>query len=300
MKKQALIIFGEYRTFETASKFWNIPDNFDIFISTWDLSTEKRCCWVEFDKLINDWKIKTIPYFNPKNLDLSNFTENSNEYFLPKDNKHQISFEYKEWITQEMFSSLNPKSCRIHSWKKANKDYTTACMIYHWKHALDDVLTSNNWDSYENIFMIRMDSALIAPHNHKSMFELESLYNLNNNTIYTNSPSDLSNGTFFNDIWMYGTKESMKTWIQYLDIEKHKTSHTGLAVATKELVDKKILKHKNPSNGGLTTKFIRRGISEMWEVHYDKWVENNYHNKYLPIHHPNYSAFENAVNIQYE
>ena len=113
MKKQALIIFGEYRTFETASKFWNIPDNFDIFISTWDLSTEKRCCWVEFDKLINDWKIKTIPYFNPKNLDLSNFYNNPNEYFL-KTKGISVSLEYKHMVDETMFSTINPKSIRIH------------------------------------------------------------------------------------------------------------------------------------------------------------------------------------------
>lgn len=297
MKKQALIVFGEYRTFETASKFWNIPDNFDIFISTWNLSIEKRCCWVEFDSTLNDWNIKSVPYFNPKNLDLIEFTSNPHEYFVEKDIK--VNLEYREQVNNNLLSSLNPKAVRIHSSKKASKTHSTANMIYHWKHALDDVLSSNNWDLYENIFMTRIDCAYIPQYGYKSMFDFEKLYNLNDKTIYTSSPEDLSNGTFFNDVWVYGNKESMKTWIQYLDIEKHKESHRGLAIATKELVDKKILKHINPENEGLHIEFIRRGMVDMWEAYYKEYCKD-LSLKHLPINHKKYSEFFNACNIQYQ
>jgi len=298
MKKQALIVFGEYRTFETASKFWNIPDNFDIFISTWDLSVEKSCCWVEFDSTLNDWNIKTVPYFNPKNLDLMKYNSNRNEYFAKKD--VQVSLEYREQVSDDLFSFLNPKVVRVHSSKNINKFYSTANMIYHWKHSLDDVLTSDNWDLYENIFMVRIDSVHIPKNGYKSMFDLEELYNLNDRTIYSPSPEDLSNGTFFHDIWIYGNKESIKTWIDYLDIEKHKETHKGLAVATKELVDKKILKHINPNIKGISTHSLRRGMVEMWEAYYKNWIENDCSKKYLPVNHENYSEFRNAVNIQYK
>jgi hypothetical protein len=276
--KHALIIFGEYRTFETASKFWNIPDNIDIFVSTWDFSAEKRVNWIEFDDVDNDWKIKLIPDFYK--------------------NGSQLNYTYEQEVNRTNFSSLNPLVLKIHPYENRNKYFNTANQIYHWKSALEDI--NHQWDKYENIYIFRIDSVQLPNNSNFSMWENAGLYNLKDNSIYTQSHPNFENGTFFNDNWIYGKKESIKTWINHLDAEKHKVTHEGLAIATKELIDKKILNHIPPNNHlhGAHTDPIRRGMATMWDSYYDNWKKsdsfNKFETKYLPLIHPNYEIFKKA------
>jgi len=283
--KHALIIFGEYRTFETASKFWNIPNNIDIFVSTWDFSAERRANWIEFDDVDKDWKIKSIPYSDEKN------------------NNHQSNYIYEQEVYPTDFSSLNPLVLKIHPYKNRNRYSNTANQIYHWKSALEDII--KKWDKYENIYIFRIDSAQIPSDSKSSMWENSGLYNLKDNTIYTSSNPNFENFTFFNDTWIYGKKESIKTWITHLDVEKHKRTHEGLAIASKELIDKKILNHIRPLSNtrndiGGNTEHIRRGMAKMWDSYYDNKFNSFGGGTPLtsPLSHPNYKLFKTACDKQ--
>jgi len=118
--KVAILIFGEYRTFESVVHSWNCRtwDNVDYYMSTWDYSLEP----VERKRFILDWKDE-------------------------------------KWANAEFIKKMLPNvTLKIHSNKDKNyqENHDTNRMIFHWKTLYNMLLDSNN--NYDAIFMVRTDS----------------------------------------------------------------------------------------------------------------------------------------------
>ena len=66
-KKHALFLFGEYRTFDLTHEFYvnNIPDNVDVYISTWNKSLEQKKGYIKYNPL-SKFEIHKIPYGDTK------------------------------------------------------------------------------------------------------------------------------------------------------------------------------------------------------------------------------------------
>lgn len=289
----AIIIFGEYRTYETVSKFWNIPDNFDIYISTWNTSSEKRMCSIEYNDKTKKWEGKINPWCTTETLIETYNHDNAKVVDIGnKKPNHQINLEYyQEGINENSFSNINPTQVLVSN--SENKLSTnTANMIYHWKQMY--VRMKPYWEKYENIYMMRIDSVIHYDYEGNNVIESPSVQNLEEGILYSSSLTDAPTYGHMNDIWFYGKKETIKNWINNLDIKKHYETHVGIAVATKEAIDKGLIKgHKN---GQFATSFVRRGMVPVWEACYEKWKQNGYSSQYLPI---GLSDIENIANLQY-
>ena len=118
--KVAVLVFGEYRTFETAIKTWNCKfwDDVDYYMSTWDTSIEP----MDRVKHLVTTKWKT-------DVD-ENFIKNN----LPNVNLKITNSNSKEYI----------------------ENHDTNKMIYHWKILYDMVISSGK--EYDCIFLVRPDT----------------------------------------------------------------------------------------------------------------------------------------------
>lgn len=118
--KVAVLVFGEYRTFETAIKTWNCKfwDDVDYYMSTWDYSIEPM------DRVkhlvTNKWKTDVD----------ENFIKNN----LPNVNLKITNSNSKEYI----------------------ENHDTNKMIYHWKTLYNMVIDSGK--EYDCIFLVRPDA----------------------------------------------------------------------------------------------------------------------------------------------
>jgi hypothetical protein len=287
--KHALVLFGEYRTFDIVSKFWDIPENVDVYISTWDFSEENRTCWLEFDKNTNDWEMKSIPGFNPLGLDLTEFYKNGQFFGSPNKFMH---YSYKEIVTPESFSNIKYKSLKINNSENLFLNSNTSKMIFHWKTALQDIVSSDNWNLYENIYLFRLDNVFFHSPNTTNIFDKECA-NLEPNTLYSPSDEDMLNWTFCGDTHFYGKKEVIKKWIDYLDVDKHTFTHLDLAIATGELVKQNKINHKSSFINQIT---VRRGMGEFLNFYYNIWLENG--KPWLFDIHPKMYDFISVCNIE--
>jgi D-beta-D-heptose 7-phosphate kinase/D-beta-D-heptose 1-phosphate adenosyltransferase len=136
--KVAILIFGEYRTFESVVRSWNCRhwDNVDYYMSTWDYSLEP----VERQRFILDWKDEKW----------------ANEDFIKK--------------------TLPGVNLKIHN--SNSKDYQTKHdtnkMVFHWKILYQMVIESDK--KYDYIFLIRTDSLFFIEESFFKTTEPEILY----------------------------------------------------------------------------------------------------------------------------
>lgn len=117
--KVAVLIFGEYRTFDTAVKTWNCKfwDDVDFYMSTWNTSVmSSHCSTTHLETPIIETEINsTIDILPNVNLKITN--SNSKEYI---------------------------------------ENHDTNKMIYHWKTLYNMVIDSGK--EYDCIFLVRPDA----------------------------------------------------------------------------------------------------------------------------------------------
>ena len=129
--KVAIVIVGEYRTFDYTFPFWNIDVDCDYYFSTWDTSADKRA-------------------FIYKDINEINYTQNY-PYGL-KENSNKTPLYFK--VTEEMIREKLP-NCKIklHNSLYSCKGNTDQTM--HMKSGIDMVVDSNI--KYDYILLIRPD-----------------------------------------------------------------------------------------------------------------------------------------------
>lgn len=118
--KIAILIFGEYRSFESVVHSWNCRfwDNVDFYMSTWDYSLEP----IERQRFILDWKDE-------------------------------------KWADENFIKKMLPNvKLKIHSNKDKyyQENHDTNRMVFHWKTLYNMLLDGGN--EYDSIFIIRTDS----------------------------------------------------------------------------------------------------------------------------------------------
>jgi hypothetical protein len=255
MKKSALIISGEYRTFEIVSKFWSIPENYDLYFSTWNYSEEKRKKWISKEN--NEWSIKQTPFGEKCFL---TFTD---EIF-----QNEVKNRFPVNILEKTKSILiHDKNIQINS--KWN-DFRS--QIFHWKTALVEI--EKNWYDYENILHFRIDGLVWIFENSFDWFEEDTI-------VTPSDTSDFSEWTFFNDTWFGGKKEVVKKFINTFSLANNLEVHGDVARnLRREILELKSFKHKSMNEydkKDLNYNFVRFGMIE--------WLEEYYHNifKHNPI-----------------
>lgn len=136
--KVAVLVFGEYRTFETAVKTWNCRfwDDVDYYMSTWDYSLEPT------DKV-----------------------------------KHLVTKRWKTVANEEFIKKTLP-NVKLKITTVNSKDYIenddTNKMIYHWKSLYDMVVNSGK--EYDCIFLVRTDTSFLITDEFFENTKKETLY----------------------------------------------------------------------------------------------------------------------------
>lgn len=217
MKKLAVIIFGEYRTFDIVQKFWHFPKDVDLWISTWNQSEEERISWVSWNENTQDYDFNLTPVHQGERVRLIDKQIVSNENFL----------ELRE---------RNPNTkifIRHVSEKPLNSEGNTPNMIYHWIQTLNDMknayshLYPNLSDVYDGICGLRIDSIF-----HFDSNKIREDIRKNPNALY--SISDDRYATFFNDMGFHGSVDIIDKWISTMSTETIKQTHYDLGRHTVE------------------------------------------------------------------
>lgn len=264
-KRDALFLFGEYRTFDLVHGFYvkNIPDNVDVYISTWNKSLEKKKGYI---KLTKNNKVSKLDWFKIPYAKSERFAGKRESSTLV----HRI-----DNVNRDVFESIFRKNLKNVSianieWNQFldsasdRLNYTdskflggTSSMIYHWKKLVSMVEEQNH--TYDRVIAMRLDSI--------PRFKLEPFtysFPLDEDTLYTSSMEDMDNWTFFNDTHFMGKFKVIKTWVDNLDIKRDNKTHTGIAVATGKMVNEGILKHKGLS-GDVWSIIVRRSMIPLIE-----------------------------------
>ena len=76
--------------------------------------------------------------------------------------------------------------------------------------------------------------------------------------------------TFAGDTHFGAERDAMETWIDYLDVDKHKENHIGIAKATGELVKQNILQHEPIGKHKYGATIIRRGMVPYMNWHFKR------------------------------
>lgn len=225
LKKIAVIIYGEFRTFPFVWKFWDYDESTtDLYISSWIRSTEKRNGWVEWNEKEKQWEGRTVP-----------------RYEIPPNHVIKSWSNVEHEVTEDMFDEFkkeHPNStillhCNFAGQKEIDNivggpvQATGAKMIYHWKKALKHIQTTDK--EYEGIVLLRIDSL--------HSIEWSKLFNdikNNPNTFFSCTPdSDFKQKVpSMNDIGIYGDWDTMVRWIEELDYALHHQNHRGIALHT--------------------------------------------------------------------
>lgn len=286
MKKTALIVSGEYRTFETVSKFWNIPSNYDLYFSTWDYSKENRKFWTE--KIDGNWKLKSVPYLNTTS-DRDLVASFEDEYKHHPSYRYNLSFD--EWIYDYQVDSRFPKwildktkYLKIHSSEiyKNNNWQDFRKQIFHWKSCLKVI--EKNWAEYDSIMFYRIDSIIWISQKSFDWFE--------ENTLVTPSNTELNNWSNYQDNWFGGKKEVIKKFIDCLSLENPLEVHGDIASLLKNEV--KVIgsfKHKSINDyntNDLHYEFVRRGIVTWLDDYYESKFKHNACIENLPQYNEEY------------
>ena len=194
--KVAIVIVGEYRTFDYTFPFWNIDVDCDYYFSTWDTSADNRA-------------------FIYKDINEINYTQHY-PYGL-KENPNKTPLYFK--VTEEMIREKLP-NCKIklHNSLYSCKGNTDQTM--HMKSGIDMVVDSNI--KYDYILLIRPDLLLhLKKENINKLIDVENtLFHSGEGLIQPNHfdeeitlnenkgmvhPSNVLNKTFsINDLWWFG------------------------------------------------------------------------------------------------
>tara|TARA_R110002153_G_scaffold267123_2_gene430943 strand:+ start:1902 stop:2750 length:849 start_codon:yes stop_codon:yes gene_type:complete len=206
--KVAIVIVGEYRTFDYTFPFWNIDVDCDYYFSTWDTSADKRA-------------------FIYKDINEINYTQNY-PYGL-KENSNKTPLYFK--VTEEMIREKLP-NCKIklHNSLYSCKGNTDQTM--HMKSGIDMVVDSNI--KYDYILLIRPDLLLhLKKENINKLIDVENtLFHSDEaliqpthfdeqTTLSKNKgmvrPSNVLNKTFsINDLWWFGEPDVIVPFIKKL------------------------------------------------------------------------------------
>ena len=258
----ALLLYGEYRTFETASKWMNIPRNIDVYVSTWDTSTESRVHWLEKkeNSILSDveWEIKNLPQ-----------SHKASDHYYQRYTTHINDINYSN------FQNLNPVHCHIAP-SIAKWHNNTQNMIYHWKKGLE--MIGNYFDKYTNIYIFRLDSIYHSSDfsTHMNLWDNRGIIDLEENCLY--SPNSIDNITdeagnyFANDVYWFGQKETIQKFIQSLDIDKHYETHSSLGKLLVELVEANYLELRQSHIG---IDIVRQGMVDFYNYYHEKWSKDN-------------------------
>ncbi len=139
--KVAILIFGEYRTFETAVKTWNCRflDDVDYYMSTWDTSLGNS---------------STLP----RHLDIPLWENTPDEDFI------------KSTLPNVTLEMTNADSLHY------TENHDTNKMVYHWKKLYDMVMASEK--QYDCVFLVRPDTYFFIHDNLFSKSKENTLYTI--------------------------------------------------------------------------------------------------------------------------
>ena len=132
--KVAIVIVGEYRTFDYTFPFWNIDVDCDYYFSTWDTSSDKRA-------------------FIYKDINEINYTQDYPYGLKENTNKTPLYFKVTEEMIREKIPNCNIKLHNSLYSSKGNTDQTL-----HMKSGMDMVVNSNI--KYDYILLLRPDLLL--------------------------------------------------------------------------------------------------------------------------------------------
>ena len=257
MKKTAIILFGEYRTFETVIKFLELPkDKYDLFIVTWDFSVEERLNYVTYEDGV--LYFKSLVHDN-KHL----FNESSLSYWSHHQKIHRERI--KDIIKELPKIECGLKDVEVHSSSNFPHPTTTQKQVYLYKKGLDLVKRQfGNGDisqRYDSVLLYRIDSLLTINHDKFKSNILE-----NPNTLFHSGETGMVNYTFANDLWWYGSVDVMESWIDGLNPETHNKPHDSFAEYTGEWIGD-IFKDIGGASG-LDGTYLRSGAIDFvnnWE-----------------------------------
>ncbi len=257
-KKHALFLFGEYRTFDLTHQFYinNIPDNVDVYISTWNKSLETKKGYIKFNKELDKWEFFKIPYGDTKQF------KRKRESSILAHRIDGIDKDVFEPIFSERLKNVSITNIEWNQYLDSRHDkenYTdskflggTSSMIYHWKQLVSMVEKENQ--TYDMVIAMRLDA---IPRFKYEPFTFS--FELDEDTLYSSSADNMQDWTFFNDTHFVGNFKVIKKWIDNLDIRRDRITHEGIAVATEKMVNEGILKHSG-LNGELNSLIIRRSL----------------------------------------
>lgn len=275
MDKHALFLYGDYRTFDWTHLWWanKLPENIDVYISTYNKSFEERISEVQYNHNQKEWNVvnlKEPP--TPKGV-------------FPAYSTHSIN-HIIDGINDDIFYSIFGKRLRnvfikevdINSFIFKEPIGSTKYIIQHWKRCLSMLKE----DNYKNLFILRMDAIPLREEMGKGydIFTFNDklypdMFNLEDNTLYSSSHPTMNDWKFAADLQFCGTFKTMKKWIDYLDEHKHHAPHEGIARATGELVLSKELNHKEYYR--YRSELIRRGIvpyiADCWEKDFNPFTD---------------------------
>ena len=270
-KKHALFLFGEYRTFDLTHEFYvnNIPDNIDVYISTWNKSLEQKKGYIKYNPLTN-FEIHKIPYGDTKKF------KGRRESSLLVHRIDGINKDVFESIFSERLKNVSITNIEWNQYLDSAADkskYTdskflggTSSMIYHWKQLVSMVQKENH--IYDMVIAIRLDA---IPKFKQEPFTFG--FELDEDTVYSSSEDNMQDWTFFNDTHFAGKFKTIKKWIDGLDIRRDRISHQGIAVATGKMVNEGILKHSGFHNE-LSSIILRRSLVPFIEELKTKTLSN--------------------------
>tara|TARA_B100001939_G_scaffold121627_1_gene105393 strand:- start:591 stop:1499 length:909 start_codon:yes stop_codon:yes gene_type:complete len=266
--RHALFIIGEYRTFDWCHLWYanKLPENIDVYVSTYDTSVEFRNSEVVMKN--GKWDTQTIspiltPFNSPHNTQKTSLT-----YSI-------TGISYQQLITTFAFNlkGHSIEERKIDEWYKDTTP-TTKYIITHLKNCLEMARKHKTWEKTKNIYVLRMDS---IPHTYingtEEIFTFDEeiwpeSFRLKKGTLYSPSSPDMEEWRFAGDQHFAAERDTMETWIDYLDADKHKEPHKGIAEATGELVAVlKTLQHEN-FKGKYTSTIIRRGMVPYMDWHF--------------------------------
>lgn len=226
MKKIAVIIYGEFRTFPFVWKFWDYDESTtDLYLSTWIRSKEKRNGWVEWNEKEKQWEGRTVPQYQiPPNHVIKSWSNVA----------HKVSIDMFDEFKKEYPNAETYLHCDLSAKEKIDNiiggpgvQATAAYMIYHWKETLKHIQIKDI--KYDGILLLRIDSL-----HSTNMNEVFNDIKNNPNTIFSCTPdSDFKQKVpSMNDIGMYGDWDTMVRWIEELDYALHQLNHSGIALHT--------------------------------------------------------------------
>ena len=270
-KKHALFLFGEYRTFDLTHEFYvnNIPDNVDVYISTWNKSLEHKKGYIKYNPL-SKFEIHKIPYGDTKRF------KGRIESSILVHRIDGINKDVFESIFSERLKNVSITNIEWNQYLDSAADkskYTdskflggTSSMIYHWKQLVSMAQKENH--IYDMVIAMRLDA---IPTFKQELFTFS--FELDEDTVYSSSEDNMGDWTYFNDTHFVGKFKVIKKWIDSLDIRRDRITHEGIAVATGKMVNEGILKHSG-LNGELSSIILRRSLVPFIEELKTKTLSN--------------------------